>query len=141
MYEVAGCHIIEEVIWVADERTLEVCIEGELGAMLPFFVSLDVDLVVRDLPLHSVLPAILVGELKDLAIELDFPDDSVLLTRNAVDSAKAFLVSFLPLAVLKTIIKHVLGAELVPELFELRNSQWLDPAPDSERGGTRANRI
>ena len=88
-----------------------------------------------------MLPAIFVGQLNDLAVELDFPDDSMLLPRKTVDSAKAFYVSFLPLEVFNIIIKHVLGADLVPELIELRNSQWLDLAPDGKWGGTRANWI
>ena len=99
--------------------------------MLTLSVSFDVDLVVRDLSLHSVLPALLVGQLKNLAVELDLPDDSVHFIRRAVDGAEKFYVSFLPLAVLD-IFKHAIRADLFPELLELRNSQWLHLAPDGK---------
>ena len=87
------------MVRVADECAFEVRIEGELSAVLILLIQLDIDLVVRDRPLHPVQLTVLVAAFEDLAVELDLPNNSVLLLCDPVDRAEAFLVAALPLAV------------------------------------------
>ena len=128
------------MIRIANESAFEVRIEGKLSTVLILLIQLDIDLVVRNRPLHPVQLAVLIGAFKDLTIELDLPDNSVLLLGDPVYRAEAFLVATLPLAIFN-IFQQALGVfDFALDLLELGDGQWLDLVPKRQRSSARADR-